>query len=411
MEYQPIPVKDILKKMKDMSSVMIDLAYYSAIYSDETLVDEILKLGENVDRLELQLMMQAALATRSADDAENIVSIFVLAASVAKISDATEEIARISRSNLSLRFPVHAPGMDDVVFRVKVSPASWADGRSLNELFQKQRRVLDVLLVRRGDKWILEPDPKFVLRGEDTLFAVGLVGNVRKFKEAFGIAEPASPLKEFPAIYKSLTEWLVQFMNFSDFIVDTAYTSLLTSSYDLAENVSDIEEYMDNMLPKFEQQVLSTTDLSTNDKAALIRIAQESERISDAARDIGEVILFGLEPHPIIADVLQESSERISIVRAGDEEDGRSIKDLGYENYGAVVFAVKRKKKWHIRPPHATFKVKKGDLLIVKYIVEASVLEGFPEELKSEEEIERAIEEVRKEEQSEEGGSSEEITD
>ncbi len=402
VEYQPIPVKDILKRMKNISEIMIDLAYYSVIYSDETLVEEILNLGDYVDRLELQLMMQAAIATRSADDAEKMLSIFLLSRSVAKISDATEEIAKISKTKLSLKFPVHARGMDNVVCRVRVSPSGWADGRSLGELFGKLKRVLNVLLVKSGDKWILEPDAKFVLKAGDILFAVGILGNVKKFREAVGDQEQPQHSEESSIVYKELMGWLVQLMNFSESIVDVAYVALLTSSHDLAQNVVDIEEYIDNMTPKFEQRLLSTSELSIADKAALLNIAEESERISDAARDMGEIILFGLEPHPIIADVLRETEERISVLMAEEGEEDKRIIELGYEDYGGVVLAVKRKEKWHIRPAKETFKVRKGDLLIIKYIAEASVLEGFPEELKKQYEIERAIEEVREKEQTEE---------
>ena len=65
-------MKDILKEMKNISDLMIDLAYYSAMYRDEALVDEIIKLGDYVHRLELQLMMQAAIAVRSAHEAERM---------------------------------------------------------------------------------------------------------------------------------------------------------------------------------------------------------------------------------------------------------------------------------------------------------------------------------------------------
>jgi len=398
VEYRPLPVKEALKRMKNISSIMVDLAYYSALYGDQTLGDEIFRLGTEMSRLKFNLMMHAALATRSPDEAEEIVSVYQLAISMGKISDEAEEIARVSKSKLTVQFPVGLTGLDNAVCRMKVAQGSWADGKSLGDVFKKLRTALNVLLLRRGDKWFIEPDPRFVLKGEDTLFTVGLLGNLRRFRQIVGFTEQPSLEAGVPAFHKTLVEWLASLLNFSDFIVDLAYTALLTSSQDIAQHVVEIEEYIDHMLVKFEEEIASSAQLQPKERAAILQIAMAGERISDAAREIAEVILHGLEPHRIIADVLQESEERMTIIKLGKEDRGKKIKDLGYENYGAVVLAVKRGEEWHVRPAHSTFQVKEGDSLIVKYFSESGQIEEFAEELKSEEERDRIIEEMREEE-------------
>ena len=398
MEYRPIPVKDVLKRMRNISSVMVDLGFFAALYGDQSLADHILRLGTEINRLKFNLMMQAGLATRNPDEAEEMVSVYQLAVSMGKISDEAEQIARVSKSKLTVRFPVGFAGTDNVVCRFRVFAQSWADGKQLAAVFKKLKTVMNVLLVRRGESWIIEPDPKFVLRGDDTLFTVGHLGNLKRFRQTMGGAEVPPPQEEVAPDHKKLVEWLAHLLNFSDLIVDLAYAALLTSSDDLAQGVVEIEEYTDKTFMEFAAQVVSDERLPPHERVALLDIGMASERISDAAREIADVILHGLEAHPIIADVLQESEERITAIRLGKDDQEKKIKDLGYEEYGAVVLAVKRGDKWHVRPSQGNFAVKEGDLLIVRYFSESGQIEEFAEELRSEEERDRIIEGIREEE-------------
>ncbi len=95
VEYEPIPVKELLKEMKNISSLMVDLAYLSVLHRDVELAEEVFELEKKMDKLEILLTMQASLATRSPRDAEKIVSIHRLATASNKISDAAADIASI----------------------------------------------------------------------------------------------------------------------------------------------------------------------------------------------------------------------------------------------------------------------------------------------------------------------------
>jgi uncharacterized protein with PhoU and TrkA domain len=394
-------VKDALKRMRDISTVMVDLGYYSALYGDPALADEILRLGGEVKRLEFNLMMQAGLATRSPDEAESMVSVYQLAVSMGRVCDEAMEIARISKAAFSLSFPMGFASVDNVVCRSQVSAGSWADGKSLSEVFKKLRTVVNVLLLRRGEKWAIEPDPNFVLAAGDTLFTIGSLGRLKLFRGIVGCAEPAPPQREVSPVHKKVVEWLAQLLSLTDLVVDLAYAALLASSEDIARSVVEIEELVDQTLVKFESDVVSSDGLSPGEKIALLEIAVASERISDAAAGMVEILLHGLESHPIIADVLQESEERITVTEAGPEDSGKKIKELAYGSYGAAVLAVKRGGDWHVRPNHGTFGIKKGDLLIVKYYAESTQMEEFAEDLKTKEERSRIIEELREDEMEE----------
>ena len=65
--------------MKDLSEIMIDLAYSSALFHSEDLAEEVLELEERVDYLTYILNMNIMLAARDAEDAEQLVGIATVA--------------------------------------------------------------------------------------------------------------------------------------------------------------------------------------------------------------------------------------------------------------------------------------------------------------------------------------------
>ncbi len=47
--YKPIPVRELLLEMKNLSELMIDLAYSAALYNDKDLAEDVLALERRVD--------------------------------------------------------------------------------------------------------------------------------------------------------------------------------------------------------------------------------------------------------------------------------------------------------------------------------------------------------------------------
>ena len=95
IEYKPIPVRELLLEMKNLSELMIDLAYSAALYNDKDLAEDVLALESRVDTLAYLLDMEIMVASRDPKDAEAMVGISIVAAATDKISDAAADIAAI----------------------------------------------------------------------------------------------------------------------------------------------------------------------------------------------------------------------------------------------------------------------------------------------------------------------------
>ena len=95
IKYKPVAVRDLLIEMKDLSELMIDLAYAAALFNSHPLAEEVLELEKRVDTLAYLLDMSAMVAVRNAEDAESLVGATVVAAATDKISDAAGDLAMI----------------------------------------------------------------------------------------------------------------------------------------------------------------------------------------------------------------------------------------------------------------------------------------------------------------------------
>ena len=168
--------------------------------------------------------------------------------------------------------------------------------------------------------------------------------------------------------FKKIVDALVELKDTSELMMDLAYSSLLLNSRELAEEVRDLEEHMDNLHTEFELLVLSSGFKAeeSNRFLGLIRLGVVTERIADAAAEIAEVVLRGLEPHPVLRLVISEAEETVVRLPVSRKSPlvGKSLRDAKLpEETGMWVLAIRRKKRW-IRPQPGTM-IQAGDILIV----------------------------------------------
>ncbi len=167
--------------------------------------------------------------------------------------------------------------------------------------------------------------------------------------------------------FVKIVKKLVELKDTSELMMDLAYSSLLLSSKELAEEVEALEERMDNLHTEFELLVLASgfKPEDSKDFLGLIRLGVATENIADAAAEIAGVVLRGLEPHPILKDVIEEAEETVTRVQVLKKSTlvGKSLKDVKLpEETGMWVLAIRRGKKWMRPKPSLTLKA--GDFLI-----------------------------------------------
>jgi uncharacterized protein with PhoU and TrkA domain len=151
---------------------------------------------------------------------------------------------------------------------------------------------------------------------------------------------------------------LAMLKNTSELMIDLAYSSLLFNSRELAEEVQMLEERVDDMHTEFEHLVLSSivNPEESKDYLGLIRIGVTTERIADAAARIADVVLRGLETHPVMKLVIEEAEETVTRVRIDPNSPltGKTLREARIPlETGLWVIAIRRGKDW-FRPGSET---------------------------------------------------------
>ena len=375
IQYKPIPVRDLLLEMKNLSELMIDLAYFSALYNDKDLAEDVLALEARVDTLSYLLSMEIMVAARDPKDAEDMIGISIVAASTNKISDAAADIAAIVTRNIGIHPIVRQifEKVEERLMKVTVKEDSEVVGKRICELDLAARMGVDILAIRREHDWILNPvDDERVLKG-DVLITRGASMGIEEFKD---LAEgqlaklDTSQLEKFEEIVSRF----VELKDTSELMIDLAYSSLLLNNRDLAEEVERLEERVDQLHTQFELLAL-TSDFKKEEASGLlglIRLGVATEKIADAAAEMAEVVLRGVEPHPVLKLTIKEAE---AVAQACVTEDsvlvGKTLKEARvHEETGMLVLVIKRGDKC-IRP-RADSRIKAGDILVASGYAEGS---------------------------------------
>jgi uncharacterized protein with PhoU and TrkA domain len=169
---------------------------------------------------------------------------------------------------------------------------------------------------------------------------------------------------------KQLEEIVARFVELKDtseLMMDLAYSSLLLNNRDLAEEVQRLEEYMDRLHTDFELLAL-TSDFKKEEAAGflgLIRLGVATEKIADAAAEMAEVVLRGIEPHPVLKLTIKDAEETVTqaCVTENSPIIGKILKEARvHEETGMWVLAIRRGEKT-LRPKTDT-KIQLGDIII-----------------------------------------------
>jgi len=185
IQYRPIPVRDLLVEMKDMSELMIDLAYSSALFNSRELAEEVLELEKCVDSLAYLLDMSAMIAVRNPSDAESLVGVSVVASAIDKISDAAGDISAIVLQGIGIHPLVREvfEKVEERLIRVEIKPESILVGRRRGDLKLASRIGANIIAIRRGRDWIINPKEDETLQKGDILIARGAPLGIEELRQ------------------------------------------------------------------------------------------------------------------------------------------------------------------------------------------------------------------------------------
>jgi uncharacterized protein with PhoU and TrkA domain len=185
IEYKPIPVSDLLVEMKNLSELMIDLAYSAALFNDKELAEDVIELESRIDTLAYLLDMEIMIAARDAADAETLIGVSTVASAADKISDAAADIAAIVTRKIGIH-PIIGEIFEKVeerLMKATIKEGSVIAGKRIEELDLAARMGVDIIAIRRNKDWILDPDETERVLIGDILITRGAPMGINEFKD------------------------------------------------------------------------------------------------------------------------------------------------------------------------------------------------------------------------------------
>jgi uncharacterized protein with PhoU and TrkA domain len=368
MSYEFVSAKDLLTWMKTYSELMIDLAYSALLFSSEELRDYVMELENRVDRLGYQLLMSLSLSVRDKEDAELAVGLFRVAASSNKISAAAADMAALVECDHDMHplFTGMFAYTEERLAMARVGAKSPLIGETVDGIWERCDINVDVIATRMNGEWRLNPPSTHVVREGEILFARGSEHEIESLEQLASGKVTLKPSVESDEPEEALERLMLEMKETSEFMVSLSYAAVTFDDAELAEEVSEMEDRLDDLCDIMTKEILSMQgDVSR--RADLIQIAFATEQIADAAWEMAMVQLSGFQTHSIIKNIVNEADEIVAKVVLPETSPlvDKTLEELALDdNYGLYVLSVKREGFW-LHRPLGELRLKAGDILIV----------------------------------------------
>lgn len=361
MDERPRSLRTMLAESKDLSEIMVDLAYAAVYFNDPGMATEVSELEERMNDLVQDMRGVCILAVRRPAEAEGMASVLQIISAIESIANAAVDITRIVTHRLGIPKELISDlsNAEEVSHRVWIREGSHMAHRPLKDLEITVQCGMRVVAIRRDRSWMIdEVDGDLVLLPGDVLFLRGAPAGISRLHEL-----AAAPTWDPPAAqeHSALTDLdravdvLVEMKNISEAAVGLAYSALALRDSGLAAEVRHLAERLDEMKDHLQLWVLrsATSDVDLSPLRGLLQLASAAEELGDQANQMVWLITDDRTFHPIVNIALGEADVVVARVPVapGSTAEGRSLADLQLDiEPGFGVLAIRRDNRYLYRP-------------------------------------------------------------
>ena len=173
IEYEPVSVKDLLTEMKNISELIVDLAYSAIMFNSLDMAEEVKYLEVRMDKLNYDIRIMAMMAARTKEDAEQLAGILQIAQSAEKISNTAGDIILLINKTPKGLLERLLTQADEQLFRMKVSEKSKGCNQTIGSLGIESETGMRLIAIRRQNCWIYNPQSTNTIQAEDMLIVRG----------------------------------------------------------------------------------------------------------------------------------------------------------------------------------------------------------------------------------------------
>ncbi len=380
LKYRPVNVKEMITEIRDTAELMLDLSYSSILFKERHFSEEVIELEKKIDELIFMGRVSVMLAASGMEEVQSLTGVLQIIDSSAQISYGAVDLAKIQVSNIGTPSAfLHTLHLLEETLASLIIPEGSKAAKTSIQKIEQETGMRIIALKRSAGEWIINPADDVVIHANDRIISKGPFEVLEEFEifctgqhEAF---PSLNELKE-PKILRHIRETVVEMMTLSHLSIDLAYSSVIFNSKEIAHEVAMIEDKLEVLRGELEERVLQHAKTAENVKElrGLLRIATVSEKISDASKDIADILLSGIGLHPILLYAIKESDEVITRVEIEEKSklDGKSIAESEIEvQTGMDIIALKKLKigKWQFHPK-GDHRLEANDIIIAKGLKE-----------------------------------------
>jgi uncharacterized protein with PhoU and TrkA domain len=350
----------MLSETKDLSELMVDLAYAALYFGDPDMAEEVGELEERMSETVHDMRAVSVLAARQPKEAEAMASVLQVISSIERIANAAVDIARIVTHRLGIPRELVADlsNAEEVSHRVRVREGSHLARRPLEALELPVQTGMRVVAIRRERDWITDVGGDELCMPGDVLFLRGSPAGINRLRElaAAPYWEPPQPPEDGSlSDLDRAVDVLVEMKNVSEVAVGLAYSALVLRDQGLAAEVRHLEDRLDEMKDRLELWVLRAArdDLDPAPLRGLLHLSQAAEDLGDQAQQMVWLVEQHEELHPILALAFGESDDVVVRVPVGEGSrgDGATLGQLRLDiEPGFHVLAIRRGGRYVYRP-------------------------------------------------------------
>lgn len=175
----------MLSDMRDISNLMVDLAYSSVLYGNESIAKEVKELELKVDKMYYDIRLKTLDHTKNVSTPRTLLSVFQIAHAMEDISDSASDIAQVVLKDIDLHpiFKEAVKYSDEIIKQVEIKEHSPLSQKTIGELKIATVTGLLIVAIKRGDSYIYGPSGDANLLEGDRIFVRGPKDGIKKLKK------------------------------------------------------------------------------------------------------------------------------------------------------------------------------------------------------------------------------------
>ncbi|MDE0237076.1 MAG: potassium channel protein [bacterium] len=361
MDDKPRNLRAMLAEAKDLSELMVDLAYAALYFGDPDMATEVDELEIQMTQLVQDMRATCIMAVRHPREAEGMSSVLQVISAIERIANDAVDISRIVTRRLGIPAELVADlsSAEEVSHRLVVREGSHMVRRPLGDLELPVVAGMRVMAIRRDRRWITDVGGDQLMMPDDVLFLRGSPAGIMRLHQLAAAPmweEPEAPEDPWISDLDRAVDVLVEMKDLSEAAVGLAYSALVLNDRGLAAQVRLLEGRLDEMNHQLELWVLraASNNIDPSPLRGLLHLGQAAEDIGDQARQMISLVEQGEDVHPILEIALGDSDEvvvELPVARLSGA-DGTSLKELALNiEPGFTVLAIRRAGRYIYRPP------------------------------------------------------------